>query len=69
MEERRSALNKAFDRLKRFWNDHPVETIIIGIAAAGAAAKLMDANTNRRNSRSWEREVDRRRSKQRYPFN
>lgn len=48
-------------RLKQAWNDNPLAVIFVATLAAGAAAKLMDANTSRQNAKSWEKEVDRRR--------
>lgn len=48
------------DKLKKLWNENPVLCIVLGIASANAGAKLMHANSERRNSKAWNREVRRR---------
>ena len=54
-------ININTDRIKKHFEENP----ILAIAAAGAllsgAAKLMNANTARHNSKTWKNEVDRRR--------
>ena len=50
----------AFDRLKTFWNEHPVESILLGAFALTATAKVIDSVNNTRNSRTWAKEVNRR---------
>lgn len=53
-------MNKAMDRIKQAWNENPIGCIIVASLAATAAAKLMDASTNRVNAHAWSKEVDRR---------
>ena len=53
--------SRFYRNLKTQIEEHPMEAIMIGAIAATAAAKLMESNNNRRNSKSWEKEVDRRR--------
>lgn len=48
------------NKAKRLWDENPVLTIALGIAAANAGAKVMQANSARRNAKSWNREVKRR---------
>lgn len=50
-------------RLKEQAEDNPV--LVAGVAAGllGAFAKLLDANTNRQNAKTWRREVKRREKK------
>lgn len=45
---------------KRLWNENPMMCIVLGIASANASAKLMSANSARRNSKAWTHEVKRR---------
>lgn len=47
-------------KLKKLWDENPVICIVLGIATANAGAKLMHANSERRNSKAWSREVKRR---------
>jgi hypothetical protein len=47
-------------KIKQAWNDNPLAVIAIAALAATAAAKVMDANTQRQNAKVWAREVDRR---------
>lgn len=53
-------MNKAWDKIKQKWEEDPMMVIFVGSLAATAAAKLIEANTNRANSRSWDRETRRR---------
>jgi hypothetical protein len=53
-------MKKAVDKLKRAWEENPLQVIVIGALAATAAAKLLDASTNARNARVWQNEVNRR---------
>lgn len=59
-----NAANKALKdtqaKLKKLWDENPVIVIVLGIAAANAGAKVMHANSERRNSKTWTREVKRR---------
>jgi hypothetical protein len=47
-------------RLKAAAEDHPLEAAGIAVLAIGAVTKLMQANTERNNSKTWQKEVDRR---------
>lgn len=47
-------------KAKRLWDENPVLAIALGIAAANAGAKVVQANSARRNSKAWSREVKRR---------
>lgn len=47
-------------KAKRLWDENPVLTIALGIAAANAGAKVMQARSASRNSKAWNREVKRR---------
>lgn len=53
--------SRFYRNLKAQVEEHPMESIMIASIAATAAAKLMQSNANRRNSKTWEKEVDRRR--------
>lgn len=54
-------MKKYTDRLKATFEQYPLETIAISAAALTAAAKIMQANTERKNAKTWAKEVDRRR--------
>jgi hypothetical protein len=47
-------------KLKKLWDENPVLCIVLGIATANAGAKVMHANSERRSSKAWNREVRRR---------
>lgn len=53
-------MQKAIDKLKQAWEENPMQVIVVAAVAATAAAKLIDASTSVRNSRAWNKEVDRR---------
>ena len=53
-------MQNAWDKLKAKWNEDPIQVMVVGALVATAAAKLLDANTNRVNRRTWDREVARR---------
>lgn len=53
-------MENGIEKLKKMWNENPLQVIAVGALAATAAAKLLDATTSARNSRAWQREVDRR---------
>jgi hypothetical protein len=55
-----ASIKNAQDTVKRLWNENPVIVIVLGIAAANAGAKVMQANTDRKREKSWRREVSRR---------
>lgn len=46
--------------LKRQIEEQPLIALGVASAALSGAAKLLNANTNRRNSKTWNREVKRR---------
>lgn len=48
------------DSFKKAFEQDPVVATGVGAAVIIAIAKLMDANTNRKNSKSWKRETIRR---------
>jgi len=54
-------MKKVTDRIKQAWEDNPLAVLAVGALVANAAAKLIEANTARHNSRTWEMEVSRRR--------
>ncbi|MET0785754.1 MAG: hypothetical protein ABWY25_03535 [Paenisporosarcina sp.] len=51
-------MNKGIEKLKRFWEEHPMETIGIGILAVTAAAKLLDAMSAAQGRRAYARQVE-----------
>jgi len=40
--------------------DHPVETLVVMTTATALVTKLLNAATEAKNAKTWEREVDRR---------
>lgn len=52
--------SRFYQNLKLQVEDHPMETIVVAGATALAIAKVMQANTERKNAKTWEKEVDRR---------
>lgn len=48
------------NNLKRQAEEHPLEAAGIAVLAITALTKLMNAETERKNSKSWAKEVDRR---------
>lgn len=54
-------MKKYIDNLKRRAEENPLVAATLAVTAATAVAKLMSANTERQNSKTWKREVDRRR--------
>lgn len=47
-------------KAKRLWDENPLVVVVIGIASANAGARLMKANTDRRNGKTYAREIRRR---------
>lgn len=47
-------------RLKEQVEDNPLVALGIGAALLGGVAKILNANTARKNARTWKKEVDRR---------
>lgn len=56
-------INFNTDKLKQQVEDNPLVAAGIGAALLSGAAKLMNANTQRKNSNTWKREVARREKK------
>ena len=56
-------MKKYIDNLKRQAEDNPLLALGVGAALLTAVTKLINANTERNNAKTWEREVDRRRMK------
>jgi hypothetical protein len=54
-------MKKYLDNLRRHAEENPLGAAAIAIAAIAALTKLMQANTERNNSKTWSKEVDRRR--------
>lgn len=53
-------MDKFLEKLKQSWEQNPLQTAAVGALVVSAAAKFLDALSNSRRSRSWEREVSRR---------
>lgn len=54
-------MKKFNQRLKAQIEENPLAAIAIATAAVGITVKLLNANTEHRNSITWKKEVDRRR--------
>ncbi len=46
------------ERLKKEWNENPLQVIVIGALAATAAAKVIDAMSSAQGRRAYSRQVD-----------
>jgi hypothetical protein len=46
------------DRLKKEWNENPLQTILVGSLAATAASKLLDSMSSARSRRAYARQID-----------
>lgn len=53
-------MNKFLDNLKRQVEENPVFALATGAAVVQAMTKLVNTNTQRKNSKAWAKEVDRR---------
>jgi hypothetical protein len=53
-------VDKLLARLKKEWDENPLQVIVVGSLAVTAVAKLIDARTASYNRRTWSREVSRR---------
>lgn len=51
-------MNTWKDKLKRRWNEDPVQCIVIGSFAAVAVAKLVDALSAAQGRRAYARQID-----------
>jgi hypothetical protein len=56
-------INFNTDKLKAQLEDQPLVALGIGAAVLSGLGKLMNANTNRKNAKTWRREVVRREKK------
>jgi hypothetical protein len=45
-------------KLKRAWNEHPLECIGIGVLAVTAAAKLIDATSAAQGRRAYAKQIN-----------
>lgn len=45
-------------KIKQFWNEHPVECIVIGTLAVTAAAKLIDAVSAAKGRSAYAKQVN-----------
>ena len=55
--------NRFYQNLKREFEEHPLETVAIATAAGAILVKLIQASTEHNNSKTWKKEVERRRMK------
>lgn len=53
-------VKRFYNNLKRQAQENPMAALAIGAFVITATAKLIDANTQRQNSKAWNKEVDRR---------
>lgn len=58
-----TGLKKFADNLSKQVQENPIGALMVGSAAAAVVTKLMNANTARKNAKSWKKEVDRRTKK------
>lgn len=56
-----ATIKKGVDRLKVAWEQNPLQVIFVAGVAAGGAAKLIHAVNEHKNSKTWAKEVERRR--------
>lgn len=54
-------MKQFYNNLKRQAQENPVAALAVGAVVVTATAKLLQASTERNNSRTWAKEVDRRR--------
>lgn len=57
-------MSQMFDKLKAQVEENPLGAATVGALAVTAVTSLMRANTARRNSKAWTKEVNRRVKKQ-----
>jgi hypothetical protein len=58
--------NRFVQRLKVQAEENPLLAVFIGATALSVVAKVIQANTERSNARTWAKEVERRDRKSRY---
>lgn len=51
-------MSKAFDKIKRSFDENPLQVILIGSFAASAAAKLISSMSEAQGRRAYARQVD-----------
>ena len=54
-------MNRFLENLRRQAEENPILALGVGAAVATAASKLLHSATETRNSKTWAKEVDRRR--------
>ena len=60
-------MNEFLENLKKQAEEQPMVALGIAAAVLGAMGKLINANTNARNAKTWNREVNRRIKKTQKP--
>ena len=55
--------SRFYQNLKYVAEEHPLEALAVAGTVVMASAKLMEANNNRKNAKTWEKEVERRNRK------
>jgi hypothetical protein len=53
-------MQKAWEKLKKKWEEDPLQVLVVGALVATAGAKLIDAHANAKSRKTWAREVERR---------
>lgn len=53
-------IKAAKDSLAHAWNENPYAVVAVAVTATVTIAKIVDSTTAARNSRTWQKEVDRR---------
>lgn len=51
-------MNDWKDRLKKEWNENPLQTILVGAFAATAVTKVLDTMSAARSRRAYARQID-----------
>jgi hypothetical protein len=46
------------DKLKKYWDENPLQVIMVGSLAATAAAKLLDSMSAAKGRRAYARQID-----------
>ncbi len=46
------------DKLKAYWNENPLQVIMVGAFAATAAAKLIDANSQAKSRKAYAKQIE-----------
>lgn len=53
-------MNQGWEKLKKKFNDEPIQVLVVGAFVVTASAKLIDALSNAAGRRTWQKEVNRR---------